>query len=227
MTIKFMSTSNLAKADGIKSLTYGEAGSGKTHLISTAPRPVIFSAESGLLTLRKFNIPYQIIGTMVELVEAFNWSTKSAETRNFDTICLDSLSEIAEVILAKLKLTAKDPRQAYGETQDNILSMIRGFRDIPQKHIYFSAKQDRIKDEATGAMLYGPMMPGQKLAVMLPYFFDEFFQLQVFIDPATQKSYRGIRTVKDNQFQAKDRSGCLDPWEQPNLTEIFNKIAKG
>lgn len=224
--IKLQSTANISNIQGVKVLVYGEAGSGKTHLISTAPRPVIFSAESGLLSLRKFNLPYHSISTFKDLEEIYLFSTKSAEMKNFDTICLDSISEIAEVILADLKSKNKDPRKAYGEVQDVMLDMIRGFRDIPQKNVYFSAKQDIIKDGTTGALYFGPMMPGQKLPVALPYFFDELFQIQVFTDPATNTEYRSLRCKKDNQYQAKDRSGNLEMWEEPNLKNIFLKIMK-
>ena len=225
--IKLQSTQSISVSQGVKCLAYGEAGSGKTYIISTAPRPVIFSAESGLLSLRKFNIPFHTISTFKDLEEIYLFCTKSAEIKNFDTICLDSISEIAEVILFDLKSKNKDPRKAYGEVQDVMLDMIRGFRDIPQKHVYFSAKQDMIKDGTTGALSFGPMMPGQKLPIAIPYFFDELFQAQTFLDPATNKKYYALRCQKDNQYQAKDRSGNLEMWEQPNLTELFNKIMKG
>jgi len=225
--IKLQSTANLAAVQGVKSLVYGESGAGKTYLISTAPRPVIFSAESGLLSLRKFQLPYHIISSYKDLEEVYNWSTKSAEMKQFDTIALDSISEIAEVILVDLKLKHKDPRKAYGEVQENVVNMIRGFRDIPQKHVYFSAKQGTVKDGTNGALYFGPLMPGQQLGVQLPYMFDELFQLSVFVDPATNQEHRALRCKKDNQYQAKDRSGALDMWEQPNLTDVFNKIMKG
>lgn len=225
--IKLQSTSNLASVQGVKSLVYGESGSGKTFLVSTAPRPVIFSAESGLLSLRKFTIPYQIVSTYKEMEEVYNWCIKSSEAKNFDTLCLDSISEIAEVVLADLKTKHKDPRKAYGEVQDNMLEMMRGFRDIPQKHVYFSAKQGITKDGTNGALYFGPLMPGNQLGIQIPYLFDELFQLNVFLDPATNTEVRALRCKKDNQYQAKDRSGALDLWERPNLTEIFNKIMRG
>jgi len=227
MAIRLQNTAHLANANGIKCLVYGESGVGKTRLISTAPRPVVISAESGLLSLRKFQIPYISINNFKDFEEAYLWIMKSVEMKQFDTICLDSISEIAEVVLSDLKAKNKDARKAYGEVQDSMLDMIRNFRDIPQKHVYFSAKQDMVKDGTTGAIYFGPMMPGQKLPVAVPYFFDELFQLIVYVDPATNTEVRAIRTRKDNQFQAKDRSGSLEAWEPANLTDIFNKIAKG
>ena len=40
-----------ATADAIKLLVYGAAGVGKTSLIPTMPKPIILSAEAGLLAL--------------------------------------------------------------------------------------------------------------------------------------------------------------------------------
>lgn len=226
--IKLQSTADICKINGVKCLVYGEAGSGKTTLISTAPRPVIFSSESGLLSLRKFNIPYIPINSMKDLEEAYLWAFQSKEAKQFDTIALDSVSDIAEIDLAKEKSANKNGMKAYLETQDNVIKMIRGFRDIPEKNVYFSAKQGNNKDGTTGGMYFGPLMPGQQLGVQLPYLFDELFQLATFVDPANPSIVqRALRCIKDNQFQAKDRSGALDMWEMPNLTDIFNKIMKG
>lgn len=227
MAIKLQSTSNVSSVNGVKCIVYGPAGVGKTVLCSTAPSPVILSAESGLLSLKKFNLPYIEINTFKDLEEAYIWVMKSNESKQFHTICLDSITEIAEVVLSDLKEKHKDPRKAYGEVQDQVLSLLRDFRDLPQKHVYFSAKQEKQKDEMTGAFIYGPMMPGSKLPQQIPYFFDEVFQLYIYQDPQTKEEIRSLRTKKDFQYEAKDRSGALDMWEPPNLTYVFDKIMKG
>ena len=227
MAFKIENTANLMNNQGIKCLVYGESGSGKTRLLSTAPRPIIFSAESGLLSLKKYQVAYHVINTYKDLEEAFLWATKSAEMKQFDTLALDSASEIAEVVLADLKTKNKDPRKAYGEVADTITEMFRAYRDLPQKNVVFLAKQERIIDTGTGMIYYGPMFPGKALPLQIPYFFDEMFQLCVFEDATSKQKQRALRTDKDFQNQAKDRSGCLDPWEPADLTHIFSKIVKG
>lgn len=224
MAIKIQSTADVSAKHGIKVLVYGDAGVGKTVLCSTAPAPIILSAESGLLSLRRANLPFIAINTYKDMEEAYLWATNSKETAKYQTICLDSISEIAEVLLEDAKKKNKDPRKAYGEMQDGILSLMKAFRDIPEKNVYFSAKQAIVKDGTTGAMFFGPSMPGQATAPQMPYLFDEVFQLTVFNDPATQTEYRALRCKKDNQYQAKDRSGMLDAWEPADLNHVFNKI---
>lgn len=227
MVIRLQSTSSISASQGIKAVVYGPAGSGKTTLCASLPNPVILSAEAGLLSLRKANLPYIVVESFDALTEAYNWVMKSNEAKQFQTICLDSVTEIAEVVLADLKAKNKDPRKAYGEVQDNMLALLRDFRDLKEKNVYFSAKQDKIKDDSTGAIFFGPMMPGAKLPQQLPYFFDEVFQLNVFVDPQTKVETRALRTKRDHQYEAKDRSGTLDLWEPANLGLVFDKIRKG
>ena len=221
--MQIRSTSDITNDQGIKALVYGGAGAGKTVLCSTAPNPIILSAESGLLSLQKFTLPYITVNTYEDLNDAYLWVTGSNEAKQFGTICLDSVTEIAEVILTDLKRQHKDPRKAYGEVQDQMIGLIRSFRDLTGKNVYFSAKEEGTKDGLTGAIKYGPMMPGNKLPAQVPYFFDEVFQLFVYKDDEG-KDLRALRTARDAQFEAKDRSGKLDAWEPADLNHVFKKI---
>lgn len=224
MPVTIQNTSDLSKTSAVKALVYGGSGAGKTRLCATAPRPFIFSAESGLLSLRKENVAYSTIQSFDDLKDAYEWVTSSNESKSFDTICLDSLSEIGEVCLADLKKKHKDPRKAYGELQDLVFDIVRCFRDLQEKNVYFAAKEEFVKDGLTGGVFRQPLLPGQKLAIALPYFFDEVFYLLTYTDSESGQTQRAIRTFKDSQFEGKDRSGALDPWEPANLTHIFNKI---
>lgn len=219
--LQIRSTAEITASDGIKVMVYGLAGSGKTRLIETAPRPIILSAEKGLLSLRKSNLPYIVINSIEDLKTA---RLQLVNDRRFDTICLDSASEIAETCLNGMLAANKDGRRAYGDMAQAVLNEVRAFRDFPQRHIYFIMKQGRIKDEQTGGFLNGPLMPGQQLDQHMPYMFDEVFQL-VTIRGQDGTIQSALRTQRDNQNEAKDRSGALDPWEPPNLTHIFAKIA--
>lgn len=207
---------------GLKVLVYGQAGAGKTTLIRTLPDPVILSAEGGLLSLRSENLPYIEIKTMRDLQEAFLWLRDSEEAKRFRSVALDSISEIAEVVLGEEKAASKDPRQAYGNTQDQMTALIRAFRDLPGRHIYFSAKVEKQLNEV-GQLLHSPSMPGQKLGQMLPYFFDEVFALRVTPDKDGNIG-RALMCVSDGIWTAKDRSGVLAQWEPADLGYVINKI---
>lgn len=217
-------TNQIALAHGVKCIVYGPSGVGKTRLVATAPSPLLISAESGLLSLRGFEIPVYPVTSLETLTAAYNWLAQSAEAKQYLTICVDSITEIAEVCLSDAKTRFKDPRSAYGDLIDRMTLILKSFRDLPNKHVYMSAKLERYVDGVNGSIFHQPMMPGKQLGPALPYLFDEVFHMGIAKD-AEGKDYRYLRTALDFQYEAGDRSGKLDPFEKPDLTYIFNKIA--
>lgn len=236
--MEIFTTSQVTANNGVKILTYGDSGLGKTLMCATAPSPFVGSAESGLLSLRKKNIekvhgvntpgitydlPGMHITKLDDVYELYRWFSGAAEAKVYETICLDSLSEIGEVCLHNAKKSYKDPRQAYGELITQMEELIRAFRDLPGRHVYMTAKMEPVKNELTGVVTFVPSMPGAKLGPKLPYFFDEMFRLAIGKDQSG-KEYRYLQTQPDLQYGAKDRSGALDAVEFPSLTSVINKI---
>src|SRR5690554_758672 len=221
MAIALKSTRGLSQS-GVKMLVYGQAGAGKTSLIPTLPNPVVLSAEGGLLSIADSDTPFIEVCDMATLMDAYTFLTESSEANQFQSIALDSISEIAEVVLSAEKKKTKDPRQAYGELMTLMQDLIRAFRDIKGKHVYFTAKCEKQQDEQ-GRLLYSPSMPGAKLGQQIGYFFDEVFALRVE-KGEDGKNIRMLQCDTDGLWQAKDRSGKLDPWEMPDLGEIIRKI---
>jgi len=221
MAVNLKTTGGLS-ANGVKLLVYGQAGAGKTTLITTLPKPIVLSAEGGLLSIQDADLPFIEIGSMDDLMEAYEWLTGSAEAEGYGSVALDSISEIAEVVLNSEKKIAKDPRQAYGAMQEKMADVIRAFRDLPDRHVYMSAKLEKTQDEM-GRVTYAPSMPGNKTGQALPYFFDEVLALRVEKD-SDGASQRALMCDSDGLWLAKDRSGKLGAWEAPDLGEIIAKI---
>lgn len=221
MAINLKRTGTLS-ANGVKMLVYGAAGAGKTSLIRTLPNPVVFSAEGGLLSIQDADIPYIEVNSMDALREAYEWVSGSVEAEQFQSVALDSISEVAEVVLAYELKKNKDGRAAYGELNTTMQELIRSFRDLPGKHVYMSAKLEKSQDEM-GKMLYNPGMPGKSLTQGLPYFFDEVLALRVERD-ADGITQRALMCDSDGVWLAKDRSGKLESWEAPDLGAIIGKM---
>ena len=221
MAINVKTTGSLS-ANGVKVLCYGAAGAGKTSLIKTLPNPIVLSAEGGLLSIQDADLPYIEITDMATLQEAYKWLTESADAKGFQSVALDSISEIAEVVLNAEKKATKDPRQAYGAMQEQMADIIRAFRDIGGKNVYMSAKLEKTQDEQ-GRILYGPSMPGNKTGQALPYYFDLVLALRVEKD-AEGNTQRALMCDSDGLWLAKDRSGKLAAWEAPDLGAIIAKI---
>ncbi len=207
--------------EGVKLLVYGQAGAGKTSLIPSMPNPVVLSAEGGLLSIRDADVPYIEITSLESLYEAYEW-VSGPDGQQFDSVCLDSISEVAEVVLAHELKTNKDGRAAYGELNSKMASLIRAFRDLPGKHVLMTAKLEKSQDEM-GRILYSPSMPGKSLTQQLPYFFDFCFPLRVERD-ADGNTQRALMTDSDGLWLAKSRSHHLEQWEAPDLGAIIRKI---
>jgi hypothetical protein len=228
----------MATSHGVKALVYGPAGAGKTSLCATCPSPIVLSAEAGLLALKTANIermygvgtagitydvPVKAVTTLRDIEEAYNYFISNADNGYFQTVCLDSLTEIGEVVLADAKARCKDPRQAYGELMVEMEKWIKKFRDLPNRHVLMTAKMSSLKDDVSGIVRNAPSMPGARLGAGLPYYFDTVFRMHV--NRERDGSYtRFLQTQPDLQNDAKDRSGMLDAHEMPYFYNIVNKI---
>lgn len=223
MAIQIRNTSDL-EFTGVKCIVYGGAGVGKTRLCATAPKPIIISAEEGLLSLSEVKCDYLEIKCLKDLDEAYRLLKSSSD---YKTIALDSLAEIAEVLIMELKPQFKDGRQAYMALADAMIPMLKKFRDIKGKNTIFTCKKIDVKDEESGVVTTELFLPGNVLPNQIPYIVDELFYMDV-----SREGIPFLQTCPSRKAFAKDRSGALnkageyakDKNSVPNLEELFEKI---
>ena len=223
--MKLISNADLTKTQGIRSLIYGRAGVGKTMLVATCTNPLLLSIEGGTLSLspeniekifqRRAAIPILEIKTAQELRAAI----KSPYLKKATTIYVDSLSELAELVLAEKKEEQADQRKAYGDMFDEVVKMLRKFFKL-KKDLVFTAKLGYSKKEDYAV----PAMPGGQLGPYVAHLFDEVFIMRVKDDAKLSTSKRILQTWPNEDFDAKDRSGKLGRLERPDIQSIFNKI---
>jgi AAA domain len=218
MAIKIQQTIDIA-IDSVKCVVYGGPGVGKTRLAASMPTPIIISAEQGLLSLADVNVSFIEVSSLKEWDETYRWAKSSAEANNYESICLDTLAEIAEVLVAELKPQFKDGRQAYMALADSMMPMLRKFRDLKGKHTLFTSKLIRVQDEESGVVTEELLMPGKVLGTQIPYLVDEYFKLET-----DKKGISMLQTAPSRLSFAKDRSGALDNPEKPDMSIIINKI---
>lgn len=221
-------TDKVSLEQGIKVLVYGRSGIGKTRLMATLPKiqvkdgghGIIVSAESGLLSIQDTPCPVIEIKSLDDLNRAHDYLSGPGGNQYY-SVGMDSITEIAEKVLANAKAGTKDGRQAYGILADQMWETIRAFRDLKGKSVVMTAKAEWVKDE-NGVTRWMPSMPGRQLTNGLPYFFDEVFYLGAF--RGAGGDFTALQTKADLQYDAKDRSGRLEHYEYPDMTNIFNKI---
>lgn len=226
--------SQLARRYGVKSVVFGAPGSGKTPLMNTAPRPVLLVTEPGMLSMRGSNIPAWEAYSAPLIVEFFDWFMKSREASNFDTLGIDSISNIAEIILAEELSKVKHGMKAYGNMSERTMKIANDLFYMPQKHIVMIAKQALVENGRqtilqNGEVTYEPIMqkrpffPGKDLNVKVPHLFDNVLHLGEAMVPGQPKPVRALRTKEIPEVFARDRLGNLAELEPPDLSSLFAK----
>lgn len=205
-------------------LIYGPAKSGKTRLALTAPAPIICDLDKGLSSVREANLPYVSCANYSSYLAFHKWVCTSPEAKQFQTVIIDDLTELAELFLIDEKPKHKNLMQAYGALNDAMMLLIRELRAIPDKNVVLLCKQEKIKDENSGMILFGPKIPGQAVGPMLPYLVGEVYHIEKWTNPEDKQTYDVLRTQRDNAVDAGSRSGRLNVFEYANLANIFAKV---
>lgn len=213
---------------GVKSVLYGGPGTGKTPLINTAPSPVLLAIEPGLLSMKGSNVPTWAAyehkdGVAAGVREFLTWfHSDSADLKKYDTLAIDSVSEMAEAIL-RVKMKANTNKmKAYGEMSFDVMDILTKLYYTRYKHVILLAKQH--EDPETRRKR--PSFPGQDLHTKIPHFFDgvwHYAKLAAGTIPGVMQEVKAIRTVETFDIMARDRSGNLFEFEQPDLGAIIKK----
>lgn len=206
---------------GVKALAHGGPGSGKTPLVKTAPRPVMCVTEPGLLSLRDWDGPVWEAYTAKAIDEFFDWLKRSNETSNFDTIAVDSVSQMAEIYLAEAEKTNKHGLKAYGDMAEKVTEHTDTLYYLKNKHVYLIAKQ-QLSSEGGGIVKKRPYFPGKECNVKIPHLYDEILHIGVHNIPGSGE-YRAIQTADSLTAAARDRSGKLNEYEPCDLGALFAK----
>ncbi len=216
---------------GVKAICFGKPGSGKSPLcVGTAPNPCVLMCEPGFLSLKGSNVPTYAAFNPARIAEFFAWAKGSAETRKYDTFIIDSASQAAEIIVdAELGGSSKagnqaHGQQAYGKMSRVMMEYMTQLYFMPQKHIILICKLQN-QEVNQGASIYRrPYFPGKELNVRIPHLFDLIVEMGLFNVPGvTPSPVRAVRTKEHFDAMARDRSGKLDEYEQPDFKKIIAK----
>lgn len=219
-----------AQSYGVKAICYGPPGTGKTPAISSAPRPILCAIEPGMLSMRGSNVPTWQADTPERIEEFFKFLAESSEAKNFDTIGIDSASEMAEVFLnEELGKKSKSGNKvngeaAYGEMATRTYEKLNQLFFTKEKNVYLICKQALINEGTEDAPIIKkrPHFPGKVLNVKVPHLYDEILHLAEVQVPQVGK-VKAFRTRESFDVMARDRSGKLGEYEPTDLSALFAK----
>lgn len=222
----------LANKFGVKMMLSGGPGAGKTPLVNTAPRPILLVTEPGMLSMRGSKVPAFEAFTRGAIKDFFDWFTNSNDRRNYDTLAIDSLTNIAEIILADENIKQAHGLKAYGNMAEAVMEYCNILNYMEAKHIVLICKQGLVENGRTSMLQDGkivtepvmqkkPIFPGKDLNTRIPHMFDEI--LYMGIANIQGKQVTALRTREIPEVFARDRSGMLAELEFPNLADVFRK----
>lgn len=213
-----------AGSKGLKVLLYGASGSGKTRMAATFPDPIFLDLEGGLRTtlqvksvLRYPANPHEDI-TDLEQVKKFYSLVRGQKDPPFQTIVIDSLNELQNLILKNVLKRFDANRQYedqptisdYGKIIRDFTTIIKLFIKLPF-HVVFTAvetprefSEQQVFPQFIGKKT-GPEV--QRLLEMIGYV---FVQTGADGSPEHLVSFHGSPL-----WVAKDRMGIVDS-EIPN-----------
>jgi hypothetical protein len=223
--MKLLNTKDLS-TERFVCLIAGISGVGKTSLAKTLPprETLVVSAESGLLCLQGTDIDALEVTATKDLYEVIEFAKKNVAKYKY--IFLDSLTEIGEMVLRELKSEPQyqDPKNTlkmYGAYNDIMTFWIKGFRDFRPFSIIMTCLSENIKDGMVETEAFN--LPGNSVRNSIKAWFDVVLQYKIFkLDDGA--SARKLVTDFECAPLAKDRSGKLDKYEEPDLQAIINKV---
>lgn len=213
---------------GIKALIYGPAGTGKTPILNTAPRPVLLATEPGLLSMRNSTVPTYEAYTPQRVDEFFKWFFGSTETKAFDTLGIDSGSQIADIYL-NAALTGKSSSgnkkhglAAYGEMADNTMEHLRTLYYKRYCHTYVICKEEIADVEYQS--LRRPYFPGKVLPIQVPHLYDFIIRLaKTQAIPGISGEHLAFQCNGNMNVLSRNRTGNLNDFEEPHFGKLVSK----
>lgn len=206
-----------AQVYGVKAVIYGPPGGGKTPVVNTAPRPILLAIEPGLLSMRGSNVPTWLAPTTDLIDEFFKWFEHSAEAKNFDTLAIDSSSQMCDVALEAAKKKHSHGLQQYGAMAEYVMPYMRRMYFMREKHMYFIAKQ-----EVSPEGIMRPYYPGKQLPTDIPHLYDCILRLAKVNVPGHGEA-RAFQCNESFNIVARNRTGNLADFEPPDFGALVKK----
>ena len=171
------------------------------------------------MSIRHLAPQFAEINSLQDLKDLYSFLKN--EKHEFETVVIDSITEINDIIKTEIETRNKRNMQLqdWGILQKEIKDILRKFRDLPM-HIIFLAQETTEKDEEK-IVKYLPSLNG-KSATEIAYYMDTVGYC--FID---KLGNRKIGTMPNEKYLTKDRTNVIDGGENQNFSEWVEAMKKG
>lgn len=220
-------------------LLYGQPGAGKTVFAASAPRPLILDTERGSKSLlnhpKLAGVDVLQVYTFKDLHDIF-WELKDTESefsKKYDSVIIDSISELQKVQLDELLDAAVEKNknrspylpewQEFNMNTNAMRRIVIAFRDL-EKHLVITAHSIAEKDGMEGSMVYRTATT-PKLATTLEGVMDIVGYMT--LDKAKDGTYtRNIQVHPDRRVRAKTRVGLPPIVQNPSFNTLLSAYQK-
>lgn len=237
----------MALSRSLSILVHGAAKAGKSTLVATAPKPLLYIDAEGGTKFLSINAvrwdpardePPELDGT---------WDTAVVTVRDYDTVLrafawlqsgkhpfvsvtMDSASEIQQRLIEKIASRGQASQQQWGEVLREFIGLMRDFRDLtehPTKPLESVSLVAMTKPGSDG--LYHPWFQGQT-GTMIPYLFDVCAAMTSFVytppEGGEPFAVRRLLIGPNNQYETGERAGGRLPAfiDNPNLDVMLDTV---
>lgn len=226
----------LVEKCGAKMLVYGEPGTAKTPMAFSLPNAVACVTETGLSSIRQSNVMAYNCQDYASIDEFFKWFcfSNSKDVYKFNTLIVDSLSRLTDIVIEFYKSRNKNLQKAYGDLADYVLKIVHHLHDMPNMNVVFLAQMFQEQQPIPGAMPVNgslptipynvPLFAGQKLMEKIPHIMNEIYYVKKLHRPDGIYGPAIITNDTNGEAMARSRCGKLNTLEPPDLNYIFSKI---
>ena len=240
------------KPDLKKILLIGKEGTGKTHFISTMPKPIyLFSFDKGYLTLA--GEPGIKVGlcmddnrykptAYVDFKKKFDalragekYKHPDGKEEPYATIALDNISFLSTYLFDSQQAINSNIDKAggylvYGQVKSKLQDIINQ-AVMCAPYVVCTALVKADKDDTTGEIFFNPDLVGS-MSDEIGAWFDGVFYTEVDKKPSTGEKQYKLITVGERRQKAKIRvpssiSSKINAVEVPDFKVLYNKITGG
>ena len=224
-------------------LVVGRRGTGKTHMLATAPRPLLIDSfdpngtniaalkpgiEDGSILIRRFERDeWKNPHAIREWTNMFDEHGALGLYDRIKTYAIDSMTPFSRYVLWEIigktgGLPDHTPSWPdYKRMKYTMLNVINKLMDLPCNvimtgHIWVG------RDESTQEPVSGVLLP-PSMADEIPNAFTELWITRI-VGGGTKREYK-LQMKNDGRFTATTRMGmdCFDTLEEPNIRELLKK----